>query len=404
MAHLRDVCDPALVDEAIGAGLVSVHADGSLRILNYTAKATYSRHWNEATVACRGLILDDADRVVARPFPKFFGPSEPDAPAIPTGRQMEVTAKLDGSLGIAYTHPEGDVRLATRGSLASDQAIEATRIWHEKYRHVAIPERVTPLFEIIYPDNRVVLDYGEMRDLVLIALIDTETGADIDSAAVAWSGPRAETVSFADFGALLDRIASDNESDREGYVARFAADEARPHTRFKLKFPAYVAAHRVVFGLTSVRVWEAAAVSAAARMDVSTKAMTSRLRLDPKTVAGLLGHGDNPVKGLRGTLPEEFLPWYDAAVAEVTAKADERIRLYESLTRQAATDAADDSDRAFAAAAQRLAADNDMHPGPIFALRNGRADARLAIWGQTKPSGHGDPATASSLRDRLGDI
>ena len=93
---------------------------------------------------------------------------------------MEVTAKLDGSLGIAYTHPEGDVRLATRGSLASGQAIEATRIWHEKYRHVAIPEGVTPLFEIIYPDNRIVLDYGEMRDLVLIALIDTETGADID--------------------------------------------------------------------------------------------------------------------------------------------------------------------------------------------------------------------------------
>ena len=71
MAHLRDVCDPALVDEAIDAGLVSVHTDGTLRILNYTAKATYSRHWNEATIACRGLILDDTDGVVARPFPKF---------------------------------------------------------------------------------------------------------------------------------------------------------------------------------------------------------------------------------------------------------------------------------------------------------------------------------------------
>ena len=328
MAHLRDVCDPALVDEAIGAGLVSVHADGPLRILNYTAKATYSRHWNEATVACRGLILDDADRVVARPFPKFFGPSEPDAPAIPTGRQMEVTAKLDGSLGIAYTHPEGDVRLATRGSLVSRQAIEATRIWREKYRHVAIPEGVTPLFEIIYPDNRIVLDYGEMRDLVLLALIDTETGADIDPADLAWPGPRAETMSLTDFGALLDHISSDSGSDCEGYVARFATDEARPHTRFKVKFPAYVAAHRIVFGLTSTRVWEAAAVSAAARMGVPAKATAARLRLSPETIAGLLGQGEDPVEGLRSTLPEEFLPWYDSAVAEVTAKANERIRLY----------------------------------------------------------------------------
>ena len=404
MAHLRDVCDPALVDEAIDAGLVSVHTDGRLRILNYTAKATYSRHWNEATIACRGLILDDADGVVARPFPKFFGPSEPDAPAIPTGQQMEVTAKLDGSLGIAYTHPEGDVRLATRGSLVSRQAIEATRIWHEKYRQVAIPEGVTPLFEIIYPDNRIVLDYGEMRDLVLIALIDTETGADIDPADLAWPGPRAETVSFTDFGALLDHISSAGESDCEGYVARFATDEARPHIRFKLKFPAYVAAHRVVFGLTSTRVWEAAAVSAAARMGASAKAMAARLRLSPETIAGLLGHGEEPVEGLRNTLPEEFLPWYDAAVAEVTAKATERIRLYESLAREAAMDAIDDSDRAFAVAAQRLAAGSDVHPGPIFALRKGREDARLAIWGQTKPSGHGDPVTVSSLRDGPHDL
>ena len=344
------------MDDAIDGRLVSVHTDGPLRILNYTAKATYSRHWNEATIACRGLILDDADGVVARPFPKFFGPSEPDAPAIPTGQPMAVTAKLDGSLGIAYTHPEGDVRLATRGSLASRQAIEATRIWHEKYRHVAIPEGVTPLFEIIYPDNRIVLDYGEMRDLVLLALIDIETGADIDVGRLDWPGPRAETMSFADFGSLLDHISSDSGSDCEGYVARFATGEARPHTRFKVKFPAYVAAHRIVFGLTSTRVWEAAAVSAAARMGASAKAMAARLRLSPETIAGLLGHGEDPVEGLRATLPEEFLPWYDAAVAEVTTKANERMRLYESLAREAAIDADDDSDRAFAVAAQRLAA------------------------------------------------
>lgn len=395
MAHLQDVCDPALVDAAISEKLVSVQMDGRLRILNYTARATYSRAWNEATVACRGLILDDAGRIVARPFPKFFGPSEPDAPAIPSGRPMEITTKLDGSLGIAYTHPEGEVRLATRGSLTSHQAIEATRIWHEKYSHVVVPEGVTPLFEIIYPDNRVVLDYGDMRDLVLIALIDIETGADIDTASLEWPGPQAETVSFADFGALVDHIATAGEADREGYVARFAANEAAPHVRFKLKFPSYVAAHRAAFGLTSVRVWEAAAVRAAARMGAPAKSMAARLRLAPETVAGLLGQGKDPVDGLRAALPEEFLSWYDREVADITSRAEERIRLYESLTRQAAADAADDSDRAFAAAAQRLATDNDLHPGPIFALHKGRADARLAIWAQTKPSGPGGRATAS---------
>ena len=144
MAHLQDVCDPVLVDAAISEKLVSVQMDGRLRISTTRRGRRTRGAWNEATVACRGLILDDDDRIVARPFPKFFGPSEPDAPAIPSGRPMEITTKLDGSLGIAYTHPEGEVRLATRGSLTSHQAIEATRIWHEKYSHVIVPEGVTP--------------------------------------------------------------------------------------------------------------------------------------------------------------------------------------------------------------------------------------------------------------------
>ena len=139
-------------------------------------------------------------------------------------------------------------------------------------------------------------------------------------------------------------------------------------------------------------------------MGASPKAMAARLRLSPETIAGLLGHCADPVGGLRATLPEEFLPWYDSAVAEVTAKANERIRLYESLAREAAIDAAPlrrvgattPIVAAFAVAAQRLAAGSDVHPGPIFALRKGREDARLAIWGHTKPSGHGDPATVSA--------
>ena len=386
MACLYDICDPAAVEQAIAGGLVSVRADGRLRILNYTAKAAYSRSWNEATLACRGLILDDADRAVARPFPKFFGPSEPDAPAIPAGEGMQVTNKLDGSLGIVYPHPDGGVRVATRGSLTSDQAVEATRIWHEKYRHVAIPQGLTPLVEIIYPANRVVVDYGVTRDLVLIALIDIETGSDVDAAVLDWPGPQAQTVAFPSFAALMDHVSEAAEENREGYVARFASDGIRPHTRFKLKFPAYTAAHSAIFGLNSARVWEAAACEAAFRMGLPAKEAAGALRLSTERVAGLLGRAAGPVEGLRSTLPEEFLPWYDAAVAEAAAAAAERIRLYETLTRRAAEEAVDGTDRAFAAVAQRLAAESGVHPGPMFSLRRGRKDAKLAIWRQTKPA------------------
>ena len=386
MARLCDICDPAAVEQAIADGLVSARSDGRLRILNYTAKTAYSRSWNEATLACRGLILDAADRVVARPFPKFFGPTEPDAPAIPAGEGMQVTDKLDGSLGIVYPHPDGGVRVATRGSLTSDQAIEATRIWHEKYRHVVIPEGLTPLMEIIYPANRVVVDYGETRDLVLIALIDNETGADVDTAGLAWPGPLAEKVEFASFTELVDHVSEAAGPLSEGYVARFASNGTGPHTRFKLKFPAYTAAHRVVFGLNSVRVWETAACEAASRVGLSAKEAAGALRLSPERVAGLLSHPAGPVEGLRSMLPEEFLPWFDAAVAEASDAAGERIRLYETLTHRAVQEADDGSDRGFAAAVQRLAADNGVHPGPMFSLRRGRKDAQFAIWRQTKPA------------------
>ena len=34
----------------------------------------------------------------------------------------------------------------------------------------------TYLFEIIYPENRIVVDYGDYKGLVLIDVIDNETG------------------------------------------------------------------------------------------------------------------------------------------------------------------------------------------------------------------------------------
>ena len=184
----------------------------------------------------------------------------------------------------------------------------------------------------------------------------------------------------------MDHVSEAAGELSEGFVARFASNGTGPHTRFKLKFPAYTAAHRAVFGLNSARVWEAAACEAAYRIGLSAKQAAGALRLSPERAAGLLDRGAGPVEGLRSTLPEEFLPWFDAAVAEVSADAAERIRLYETLTRQAAEEAGDGSDRAFAAAAQRLAAGSGVQTGPMFSLRRGRKDARLAIWRQAKPS------------------
>ena len=303
--------------------------------------------------------------MIARPFPKFFSPGEPDAPAVPKNQPMEVTDKLDGVLGIVYRHPDGDTRISTRGSLTSLQAVSATKIWGEKYASVQIPDSVTALFEIIDPAHRIIVDYAQMRDLVLLAVIDNATGADLPAGVLDWPGPRAPIRSFESFASLLDHVAAMRAPDhngvaQEGYVVRFAA-EAGPDVRLKLKSSGYVMAHRAVFGLTARRVWEAAAVDAAAAAGIPVKTMVHRLQMGPDRVNGLLATGADPVQGLRSTLPEEFQAWYDAAADEIRSQASERIAAYDDVVARADVEAAG-SRQAFAEIAPRLAGAAGLHP------------------------------------------
>src|SRR5579885_481968 len=151
------------------------HPSADLIIWNYTAKAQYEKHWTEETMMCRGLITTSAGEIVARPFPKFFNYEEYEG-QIPK-EPFTVTEKMDGSLGILY-FVDGKPAIATRGSFTSEQAIRATAILRERYEHFPFSPHYTYLFEIIYPGNRIVVDYGKMDDLVLLATIYTKTGAE----------------------------------------------------------------------------------------------------------------------------------------------------------------------------------------------------------------------------------
>ena len=163
-------------DEWKSLGEVNVKHNNELTLFNYTAKAQYEARWNFFETVSRGLILNNVTgRIVARPFEKFFnwgeGGRTTDAPI------DYVMEKLDGSLGIMYEH-EGEFKIATRGSFDSDQAIWATEFIQSKKRHPKdTVGEYTLLFEIIYPDNRIVVDYGQREDLVLLALRHNPTGA-----------------------------------------------------------------------------------------------------------------------------------------------------------------------------------------------------------------------------------
>ncbi len=70
-----------LIEE--GYVMVNTHPELPLMILNYTRKAQFEKYWNEYTLLCRGLIIDQDYNVIAMPFKKFFNYEEHKPEEIP---------------------------------------------------------------------------------------------------------------------------------------------------------------------------------------------------------------------------------------------------------------------------------------------------------------------------------
>lgn len=164
--HLSEVVSATELAAAVADGLVRVqrHPSLPLRIFNYTEHTVYSRTWTTATLQSRGLIVDDQDQVIARPWRKFFNAFELEDTVLDLHAPVEVTDKADGSLGIYYPTVDGPA-VATRGSFAGEQAQHATALYRVQYQGKWAPvDGWTYLFEIVYPQNRIVLDYGRTDD------------------------------------------------------------------------------------------------------------------------------------------------------------------------------------------------------------------------------------------------
>ena len=264
--HLSEILDLDDLKHAVAEGLVAVkaHPTADAFLLGYTAKAQYTGTWSNATKQARGLIVaghpfDEGSLVVARPFPKFANAAEhgPDSPfgEIPAHLAFEVHEKVDGSLAILYDLGDGPA-IATRGSFESDQAVAATRWLREHHGDLVVPDGTTPLFEFIAPWNRIVVDYGDVEELVFLSAIDHATGADV--AFEPWGGRRARTFSgFASLDEIAAHTAGPQAADAEGFVVRFIPeDPASPSLRAKLKYAEYLRLHKLVTGVSTVTIWE----------------------------------------------------------------------------------------------------------------------------------------------------
>ncbi|MEV6926178.1 RNA ligase [Dactylosporangium sp. NPDC051485] len=287
--HIDALCDPKLLTDMVDGGYIRTQRHPSLPLLihNYTERAQYENVWNAATLACRGLVVSAGGRVLARPFAKFFNHGQPGAPELDLEGPVRVTDKADGSLGVLFPTPAGWA-VATRGSFDSEQARHATRVWLQRYAgSFTPPPGCTLLFEIIYPANRIVLDYGGLDDLVLLGAVDIATGRSHGPDAVPdWPGPVVESFGYA---TLADALAAPPRDNREGLVVHFTG----PDTRLKIKYAEYVRLHRIVTGLNPRVVWEA-------------------------MLAGRLAELLEP-------LPDEFHAWASNIAAGLTAQVEDLV-------------------------------------------------------------------------------
>lgn len=327
MVHLSDLFDPAELDAMLTGRYVRAQRDstGTLTIFNYTDETQYRRMWNDVTSACRGLIVHTATgQVLARPFRKFFNYGEVGTEAITSlDEPVVVTDKADGSLGILYTDPAGRPAIATRGSFTSEQAQHATALYRQRYAGQWSPDpALTYLFEIVYPDNRIVVNYDDLDDLILLGAVDIVSGRSQSpqQARGDWPGLLTQTFAYTDLAAAL---AAPDRPGREGLVVHFTTSDER----VKIKQADYVRLHRLLTGCSARRIWQEMAIDACADLIESPKHWGTYLGIDPAQAQAALSSGRSWRQELLTGVPDEFYAWVrstidDLAAAQVAAFND----------------------------------------------------------------------------------
>ncbi len=221
------------------------HPTLPLTIWNYSQTTQYEGKWDDVTMMCRGLVTDDRGEIVARPFKKFFNLEE--GKHTPTS-EFEVYEKMDGSLGIFFYYQEHAV-FASRGSFTSDQAIKGRALLDKYNWQGGTYPGYTYLFEILYPENRIVVNYGDLEELVVLGVLNTQTGEECDFSEMKNEGfvlvKKYDAVK--DYGQLKGVISN----NQEGFVVRFSNGD-----RLKIKGEEYLRLHRIMTEISSKSVWE----------------------------------------------------------------------------------------------------------------------------------------------------
>ncbi len=254
----------------LDAGYVTeaLHKEFPLAIYTYGRKTVHENKWDNVTSKCRGIIVNtETDEIVARPFEKFhnYGSSleESTWSGLLPESEPTVIEKMDGFMCTMYWWA-GKHYIASKGSFHSVHAKWATAELNKHLEKINWEGKQlfpgwTAVFEGLCRDLRIVVDYGQRQGLVLLAIINNETGEEVPPHTMAcWgiltniSTPRIFPISLA---AAVNQTRVDAGTE-EGYVLTWYRTDCPPY-RLKLKFTEYLRLHRLVTGVSPKRIWEA---------------------------------------------------------------------------------------------------------------------------------------------------
>lgn len=232
---------------------IKVEKDGGYTVINYVfqSDSTFPPVTDETSAIlreCRGIIFDTATgKILSRRFSKFFNLGEkPDTTDLDVSKPHHVLDKLDGSM-ISPLMVGGGIRWASKMGI-TDVAMQAEIFVQNRPEYLALAQEcladgMTPIFEWMSTQNRIVLDYGPDQ-LTLVAVRHNETGDYVQRETLEWKAQTLGILLVAAVSTSLSSVSQFVEDLRqkenvEGVVITFADGHM-----VKVKTDWYVQLHR----------------------------------------------------------------------------------------------------------------------------------------------------------------
>lgn len=206
------------VDDLIKQGLVKkkTYTEGKyagLSVLKYTKKVFWDNLWHldERLLECRGLVVDEDDNVIVRPFKKVFNYGENGVTVDPE-RMVEVVEKINGFLGCVTMTRKYGLIISTTGTLDS-KYVDLARKWVEPLATDTMLAGYTHMFEICDKSDLHIVDEDEGAYLIGARSIksgelSSELGLDCISALFHCHRPSVGLMKFKDIP----------ETNKEGFM------------------------------------------------------------------------------------------------------------------------------------------------------------------------------------------